>query len=88
MDSQVLVNKLVDAMEELFIENRAYRSTLRIVQQTLPMQKQIDQLVEAVKAEPHIRQEVHKLFGPVRDQSLEHAIEYLLQLFPSNKDVN
>ena len=84
-----MVNQLLDALEELLIENQAYRSALKTVEPLFPPQARgrVDLLIETAKNDPVIRQTVHQQFAGLRDQSPGDTIEQLLRLLP-NKDVN
>lgn len=86
MLDQVLVNKLVDALEELYIENRAYKSSLKALAQYLPPAKKVDSVVQAAKADPIVRQGVRRLFASVRSQFPEQAIPVLLGILERNRD--
>ncbi|MGB6679671.1 MAG: hypothetical protein WBE44_23450 [Terriglobales bacterium] len=81
-----LIDQLLDVLEDLLIENRAYNSTLK----HLPPQARdlADRLTAAAKADPKLRGMIRERFSPFRDQSPEQAIEGLLKLLQKNEDVN
>jgi hypothetical protein len=81
-----LIDQLVDVLEDLLIENRAYNSTL----EHLPPQARdlADRLIAVAKADPKLREMIRERFSPFRNQAPEQAIEGLLKLLQKNKDVN
>ena len=86
------LNQLLDALEELLIENTAYRSSVKVLEQFLPPQVQgkVAQVVETAKADPKIREHVRSRFASLRSQfqtegNLEKVIEELLKAVPTKK---
>jgi len=85
-----LTNQLLDILEDLLIENSAYKSSVKVLEQFLPAQVRgrTDLVIAEAKADPHIRKTVQERFAPWRDQALDKAIEEILKVFPPSKDVN
>ncbi len=88
-----LAIRLLDALEELWIERRAYRSLFKTLRHRLPPQMQMDQLIAEAKKHPDIRAQVHEQFAPLRDRiqqsaDLSNLIEEFLRVVPAKKDVN
>lgn len=85
-----LINQLLDALEELLIENGAYRYGLTNLKQCLPPQAQqvSDQMVENAKADRNLREMVHGQLSPLRNQPLERAIEELASIVRPKRDDN
>jgi hypothetical protein len=88
-----LALRMLDVLEELEAENRAYRALLKALGsgRPVPPAKQIHQLLAEAKAA--IRDRVHQEFAPLRDrlQQSEHlsdSIQELLRVLPAKKDVN
>ena len=88
-DKSSLINELLDAMEELLIENQAYKSALKAVEPLFPPQAQgrVELVVRTALADPFVRQTVHQQFAELRDQSPDGTIERLRRLL-GKKDVN
>ena len=85
-----LTNRLLDNIEDLLIENRAYATAFDLVEQFLP-KLAVERLrahVEAMKSNLEVRRTVRETFAPFRDQGIDDSLEALLQKIPQNKDVN
>ena len=56
-----LVNQLLDALEDLLIDNNAYRTALTTLDKYLPPQARhlADQMITAAKADPKLREMLH-----------------------------
>ena len=83
--------QLLDALEELLIENTAYASSVRVLEQFLPQaQGKVAQVIASAKADPKIREHVRSRFASLRSQiqteaNLEKVIEELLKAVPTKK---
>jgi hypothetical protein len=85
--------RLVDIIERLYIENMVYRNLVKLHQEKLPPQSEIDALMEFAKTDPRVGGLIHQQFEPVRVRIREHAdLEQVLQEFlrvvPPKKDLN
>jgi hypothetical protein len=85
-----MIEQLFDALEELLIENGAYRSALANLERHLPPQAQqiSDQLIENAKADRRLREMVHGQLHPLRNQPLDQAIERLASIVRPKRDDN
>ena len=85
-----LINELLDALEEMLIENGAYRSTIAVLGKRLPLQYQqlADEMIATAKADPELRKMIRAQFASFRDQSPEQALEGLAKIVRSKRDVN
>jgi len=86
MANRELVNRLVDALEHLFIENRAYKASLKVMAPLLPPAQPVDQVVESARNDPDLRARVHAIFASVRNQSPEEAILVLLRIVSKDRN--
>jgi len=79
-----VVNQLLDALEDLIIENQAYKSALKSVEPFFPPQARgrVELVVQTAKNDPLIRQTVHQRFSELRDKSVDESLERLLRLLP------
>jgi hypothetical protein len=76
-----LTNQLLDLIGELLIENRAYKSSVKALEQLLPIeQRRVGEVVSAAIANPDLRATIEKLIDQLRSQSREEAIQYLTSL--------
>ena len=88
------LTQLLDALEELLIENTAYTSSVKVLEQFLPQARgKVAQVVEKAKADPKVREHVRAKFASLRSQfqtesNLQMVIEELLKVLPTKKDVN
>jgi len=85
-----LTNKLLDNLEDLLIENRAYATAFDLLEQVVP-KAAVERLrahVEAMKSNPEVRKAVRDGFAPFRDQGIADTLAALLQKLPRMKDVN
>ena len=92
---RTLANELLDAFEELIIENHAYQKSLEIVEQLLSPEarQKIEQTVRQIKADPKIRETVRRRFASLHDQfqssaGLSEVLEQLLKDLQANNDWN
>ena len=85
-----LINQLFDALEELLIDNGAYRSALANLERHLPPQAQqiSDRLIENAKADRKLREMVRGQLTPLRNQPLDRAIEELASIVRPKRDDN
>ena len=85
-----LTNQLLDLLEDILIENRAYKGALRALDAHLPPQSRqlADRMIAAAKADPKLRAIAREGFSQFRDQSPEQVIEGLLKHLSKDKDVN
>jgi hypothetical protein len=85
-----LINQLFDALEELLIENGAYRSALMTLERHLPEQAQqiSERLIANGKADRKLREMVHEQLSPLRNEPLERAIEELASIVRPKRDDN
>jgi len=85
-----LVTQLLDALDELLIENQALRSGIGVLEQFLPVQARdrIRKHVAGIKADPKVRGVVQRGFAQYRTESLESTVEQLLLRELKKKDVN
>lgn len=93
-DSKTLI-ELLDAFENLIIENTAYASSVKVLEQFLPPQVQgrVARVLEQAKADPKVRAHVRSKFASLRSQfqiesNLEKALESLLKALPKTEKVN
>jgi hypothetical protein len=88
------LTRLIDALEDLFIENTAYASSVRVLEAFLPEAKgKVAEVVEKAKSDPAIRARIQSRLAPLRDQiraglTAERVLQELLLAFPTKKDVN
>ena len=82
-----LVNELLDAIEELFIENRALWSSLKVMERFIPAHARgrIDLVVSAAKSDSTIRETVHQQLAEYRHQPLDDMIQGLLEIVAKDK---
>ena len=84
-DKPSVVNELLDILENLLIENRAYVGVLRHLAPNVQMLA--DRMIETAKADPKLRETIRAKFAPFRDLSPEQALVELYR-FLSKKDLN
>jgi hypothetical protein len=88
------LTQLIDALEDLLIENSALESSVRVLEAFLPEAKgKVAQVIEKAKNDPAIRAHVQSRLAPLRDQiraglNSEKAIQELLRAFPTKKELN
>ena len=73
--TQSITHQLLDLIEELFIENRAYRAVV----DRLKDAEAINKAVAAKRADRGLRQRVQGLFLPLRSQSPAVSLEQMLR---------
>lgn len=84
MQDSNVVNSLLSAIEDLLIENAAYRTSLEVLERFLPAERmRTSELVAAAKADPRIRKEITELLAPIRSQVLEQTVADFIRLFRS-----
>ena len=84
-DKSSLINRLLDVIEDLLIENRAYVSTIK---HFAPGAREVaDTMIRTAKSDPVLRKMIRSEFAPFRDQSPEEALQELLKKLET-KDVN
>jgi hypothetical protein len=82
-DNQSLINQLLDTIENLLIENRAY---VIAVKRSSPETRELaDQMIAMAKNDPVLLATVRAAFAPFRNQSSEQSIQEILKKL---KDVN
>jgi hypothetical protein len=54
--------RLVDIIERLYIENMVYRNLVKLHQEKLPPQSEIDALMEFAKTDPRVGGLIHQQF--------------------------
>jgi len=86
-----LVSRLLDVIEELCIENRAYVALLHELHSNLPPEGLVKRLLWAAQEEA--REQVQKEFSALREHirqsnDLEQALQECLRVVPAKKDVN
>ena len=85
------LTRLLDALEDLLIENTALQSSVRVLEGFLPEAKgKVAQVVEKAKNDPAIRAHVQGRLAPLRDQirtglDSEKVIRELLKAVPTKK---
>ncbi len=83
--------QLLDALEDLLIENTALQSSVRVLEGFLPEAKgKVAKVVEKAKNDPAIRAHVQARLAPLRDQiraglDSEKVIRELLKAVPTKK---
>jgi len=87
MDKE-LANRLLDAVEKLYLENLVFRAALQKGRWAA-----MDKVLAEAQADPELTVRVQKQFAPVRerirqDSDLEQVIQEFLQAVPPKKDVN
>ena len=93
-----LTLRMVDALEELIIENHALRASLKALQRRLRPwlripDSQLDSLIEQARSHPQAGGDVRQQFAQLRDHirqsaDLSDAIQEFLRIVPAKKDVN
>ena len=85
------LNQLLDALEELLIENTAYARSVEVLEQHLPKaQGKVAQIVAQAKADPKIREHARSRFASLRSQiltevNLEKVVDELLKVVPTKQ---
>ena len=92
MKNTKLALLMLNAIEEMTIENLALRSTLLQANRHATPEK-IDSIVRGALAQPVVRDTVRAQWLPLRqklqdDSSLEEALQQFLQITPRPKGVN
>ena len=90
---QELALKMLDAIEDMYLENNALRAMLATYQKHLPSLGPWQRLLADLKAEPGMASNTRLVFAPLRkriqeDQNLTGAIGEFLRVVPPKKDVN
>jgi hypothetical protein len=80
-----LVNKVVDAIEDLFLESKILRRTLESQGVT-----NIQEIIAKEKSDPAMRESVKKILAPLREElqdptDLAAVIEELTRRFPPGR---
>ena len=88
-----LATRLLDAIEQLYIENLAYQSLFEVLQNRLPPKEQVKSLIEQAKQHPQLQAKVRQQFQPLRDRirneaDLGRVLQEFLRVVPAKKDVN
>ena len=92
MDKEFLL-KLVDVIENLYVENKVYKSLFKVYRRQFPPQREIDELMARAKSDPLVGGRAHEEFEPLRDriranETLEQVLREFLKVVPATKDVN
>ncbi|MFI5109003.1 MAG: hypothetical protein ACHP78_09170 [Terriglobales bacterium] len=92
MDKQ-LIERLLDAIELLTIENWAYQSLFTVLKRRMPPESQWKAMLEQAKTSPEVRGKIQQQLAPVRERirqsvDLTDAIQEFLRVVPAKKDVN
>ncbi len=78
MDKDLAIN-ILDAIEDLYLENKAYRSLLRSLHPQLPPSGLLNRMLDNAREE--LREQVRQqIFAPAREHILQsHDLEMALQ---------
>lgn len=84
---------MVAAIEELYIENAAYRALFETLKSRMPPQAQVESLLQQAKQNPQIRARVLAPLAPLRQRIQEQSdladvIQEFLRVAPPKKDLN
>ena len=92
MDKEFLL-KLVDAVENPYIENMVRRTLFKQYQANLPPKSEVDEMIAKAKLHPLAGGVVHEQFEPLRariraNETLEQVLQEFLRVVPPQKDMN
>jgi|HubBroStandDraft_4_1064222.scaffolds.fasta_scaffold01968_4 hypothetical protein len=90
MDRDLML-RIIDAIEDLQIENMAFKAIFKTLRDRMPPQAQTDELIAQAKL--LVGGRVREQFAPVRariqkESDLQEAIQGLLKVVPPKTDVN
>jgi len=90
MKDDKLTDKLLDAIGDLLIENQAYETALKVLEDVLPdaAYQRVRAHIAAVKSDPQIRATVQQRLAQLKGQSPADTLQGLLRHLPPKKDVN
>jgi hypothetical protein len=85
--------RIVDKMEDLYVENLALKSIIATSRHMFPRQMDIEAMRSAARKHPDIGGVAHKQFQELRDQfaddeDLEQALQAFLKLVPRTDTEN
>ena len=84
---------MLDAIEQLYIENLAYKTLFEMFGNRLPSSMQVKDLIEQAKRRPELVAKVRREFQPLRERiqnegDLAQVIQEFLRVVPPKKDMN
>ena len=88
-----LAHRLVDRLEQLYLENSALRAILMVYQKQLPSTGPWERLLDKAKTDEALVSHIQGTFAPIRqrfaeDIDLAEAIAKLLKVVPFNSTLN